>query len=93
MLPSPPPGMSSAEIIEDMADRIRRGDYKPGDRLPKYVELMRLYGAAYGTIATVMAGLKKRNLVKGVRGKGVYVLGRVPPPIPPKKATDSPFAT
>lgn len=65
--------LTSDEIVQDLADRIKAGEYKPGERLPKYGELQRMYDASHGTIATVIVRLKDRGLVVGLRGRGVYV--------------------
>lgn len=65
--------MTSDEIADDLAARINAGEYKPGDRLPKYGELQRMYDVSHGTIATVVIRLKERGLVLGIRGRGVFV--------------------
>lgn len=65
--------MSANQIIEDLTDRIERGEYRPGDQLPTYVALSRLYSVSYATIARVIGILKERGVVIGVTGHGVFV--------------------
>lgn len=68
-----PVPMSGNQIVEDLAERIERGEYAPGDKLPSYNELAELYGVKFGTIARVVMVLRDRGLVVGRAGKGVYV--------------------
>lgn len=68
-----PKAMSSDQIVEDLADRIQRGQYPPDTRLPTYDELARLYSVSPATIGTVIKVLKAKNLVYGIAGKGVFV--------------------
>ncbi len=65
--------MSSAEIAEDLTDRIEAGQYPPGEQLPTYHALSGMYGVSYGTIARVITLLRERGIVKGVPGRGVFV--------------------
>lgn len=66
--------MSATEIADDLADRIRRGEYEPGSRLPTYLELATLYGVGETTITTVVRLLKDRGVVVGAQGRGVFVV-------------------
>lgn len=68
-----PKAMSADEIVEDLAERIKRGQYPPDSRLPTYGELSRLYDVSPATIGTIVGRLKERGLVYGIQGKGVYV--------------------
>ncbi len=66
--------MSASQIADDLADRIRIGDYPPGSRLPTYGELATLYKVGSTTITNVINALKERGLVVGMQGRGVYVV-------------------
>lgn len=68
-----PRPMTAAQIADDMADRIRAGEYAPGERLPSYRELGDLYQRSYSTIAKAILILKERGLVEGFAGMGVFV--------------------
>lgn len=63
--------MSAAQIADDLADRIRGGEYPRGTKLPTYRELMDLYDVGYTTAATVVIMLKERGVVVGAPGRGV----------------------
>lgn len=65
--------MSSTQIADDIAERIRVGEYQPGAKLPSYSELGQLYNCATSTAARVILILRERGLVVGVPGRGTYV--------------------
>lgn len=65
--------MTSYEIADDLTERIRRGEYKPGTQLPTYETLAGLYNVSRATVATVIRMLRDRGTVVGVAGRGVYV--------------------
>jgi DNA-binding GntR family transcriptional regulator len=65
--------MSSDQIVEDLAERIMRGQYKPGTQLPGYQQLMQLYSVGYTTIHSVVTRLKDRGLIIGRQGRGLFV--------------------
>jgi GntR family transcriptional regulator len=65
--------MTTDEIVDDLADRIKRGQYPPGTKLPTYAELAELYDVSVATIGFVVTRLKDRGLVIGRQGRGVYV--------------------
>lgn len=65
--------MSAKAIADDLADRIGRGQYPPGSRLPTYHELADLYSVGETTITTVILMLKQRGVVVGAQGRGVFV--------------------
>lgn len=68
--------MSSDQIVDDLAERIRLGEYEPGTQLPTYGALAALYDVSPATIAIVVRILRDRGLVVGVRGRGTYVAER-----------------
>lgn len=65
--------MSYTGIANDLEDRIRRGEYPPGSKLPTLQELGTLYGVGYTTIHKAIALLKDRGIVVSSQGRGVYV--------------------
>ncbi len=71
--------MTSGQIVDDLAERIRRGQYPPGTQLPTYAALAGLYDVSPATIAIVIRLLRERGLVVGVPGRGTYV-AEVPTP-------------
>ncbi|MFY1620605.1 winged helix-turn-helix domain-containing protein [Micromonospora sp. WMMD736] len=61
------------QMVDDLASRIRSGEYAPGDKLPSYSELSKLYGVAVTTVQKAIRILEAQGLVIGVTGRGVYV--------------------
>lgn len=68
--------MTSAQIVDDLAERIRLGEYEPGTQLPTYAALAGLYDVSPATIAIVIRILRDRGVVVGVPGRGTYVAER-----------------
>lgn len=71
--PGVPVPMSSDQIARDLTERIRVGEYKPGEQLPTYAVLASLYSVSPATIAIVMRLLRERGVVVGVPGRGTFV--------------------
>lgn len=65
--------MTSTQIAQDLTDRIRTGQYKPGEQLPTYPTLAALYSVSEGTIANVIRLLRDRGTVVGIPGRGTFV--------------------
>ncbi|MFI5927506.1 winged helix-turn-helix domain-containing protein [Micromonospora sp. NPDC051543] len=66
-------------MAEDLASRIRSGEYAPGDKLPSYAELSKLYSIAVTTVQKGIRVLEFQGLVVGVPGRGVYVREDIKP--------------
>lgn len=68
-----------------LRERIRRGIYRPGDKLPSYPQLCELFEVSAMTIRLAVALLANEGLLRRERGrgKGVYV---TPPPSAPEKS-------
>ncbi|GAA1821415.1 winged helix-turn-helix transcriptional regulator [Planosporangium flavigriseum] len=69
-MPIPP---TARQMADDIAERIRRGEYSPGTKLPPARELADLYAVSLSTAQRVQLILKERGLVVGRQGDGVYV--------------------
>ena len=66
--------LTAAQITEDLADRIRAGEYgEPGTQLPTYAALAALYSVGESTITKVIGLLRERGVVVGVPGRGTFV--------------------
>ncbi|MFC8845327.1 MULTISPECIES: winged helix-turn-helix domain-containing protein [unclassified Micromonospora] len=61
------------EVAEDVAARIRTGEYALGDRLPTYRELSDLYQVSVTTVQRAVIILQDRGLVVGLQGRGLWV--------------------
>ena len=67
--------MTYEQIADDLAARIRSGEYPPHTKLPSNRELSDLYSVSMGTVAKVQTVLRERGLTYGVPGAGVFVEG------------------
>ena len=65
--------MTFRQIADDLAARIRAGEYAPESQLPSYSELAALYSVSVTTASKAVALLRDRGLVEGIAGRGVYV--------------------
>ena len=61
-------------IAQDLVDKIKHQQYKPGDYLPSEHQLMDLYGASRETIRKALNSLTDLGLIQKIRGKGSIVL-------------------
>lgn len=66
--------LSYRQIADDLADRIRNGEYRPGDRLSSRGELAQLYGVSSDTIKRAMLLLAERGIATYIGGRGWYVI-------------------
>jgi len=64
--------MTSGEIADDLAERIRGGQYQPGQKLD-FTELAELYGVPQSAIKRAMALLRFGGVVVYQPGRGNYV--------------------
>jgi DNA-binding GntR family transcriptional regulator len=60
-------------IADEIRERIKSGDLRPGDKLPSTSELCTRYGVSTQVIRSVMLTLRAEGLVEGHQGRGVYV--------------------
>jgi GntR family transcriptional regulator len=67
------PRMYYTDIAEQLEAEIRRGEFKPGDKLPTYTELGMRFGVGHQAVAKAIALLKDRGLVEGQPPIGVFV--------------------
>lgn len=62
-----------AQIEELIVDRVRAGEWKPGEPLPSESEFAKFYGVSQGTVRKAVAQMAADNLVVRFRGKGTFV--------------------
>ncbi|GAB4245650.1 MAG: GntR family transcriptional regulator [Thermoleophilia bacterium] len=60
-------------IVQEIGDRIARGEYRPGDRLPSESEFCREFGVSPMTLRRALSILMERGLVFAEQGKGTFV--------------------
>jgi DNA-binding LacI/PurR family transcriptional regulator len=61
------------QLAEHLRDRINKGEWKVGERLPSYAAMYREFGAAPATVQRVCDLLEKEQLIERRSGSGVYV--------------------
>jgi GntR family transcriptional regulator len=60
-------------VAADLIERIRAGDYEPGDLLPSEPELARHFDVSRHTIRSALRSLYERGLIISQRGRGTIV--------------------
>ena len=65
-------------IFEELQQRIRQGDWLPGDRIPSITQLAKELQVGAGTIREALRSLQSIGLIKIEHGSGVYITGARP---------------
>jgi GntR family transcriptional repressor for pyruvate dehydrogenase complex len=65
-------------VFEVLQQRIRQGDWLPGERMPSITQLARELQAGAGSIREALRSLQSIGLVTIEHGSGVYVTGKRP---------------
>ncbi len=60
-------------IVESLKERIRSGEFGPGDRLPSEQDLLRQYEVSRLTLREALARLSALGIVRVRHGKGAFV--------------------
>ena len=60
-------------IVYALAEKIRSGELKPGDRLPSVTELVKTYNISPSTARRALAKLKEMGLTDTVPGYATFV--------------------
>lgn len=63
----------SEEVAQAMIKNIQNDIWKPGDKLPSIVELMKHYGVSRSTIRDALLQLEGRGYVRLIHGEGTFV--------------------
>jgi GntR family transcriptional regulator len=61
------------EIADELRKQIKSGVYRPGDKLPSYEDLTRIYGVGRGVIRQALSELESDGLVRVVKKSGITV--------------------
>lgn len=73
--------------MEDLRDRIERGEYATGAQIPTKAELMESYGVALGTLDRALEVLRAEGFISTVHGLGTFA--KSPPPKQTEPEADS----
>ncbi|GIQ61490.1 hypothetical protein PACILC2_00580 [Paenibacillus cisolokensis] len=60
-------------IIQDIMERIRSGELKPGDKIPKEAELVDKYKVSRITVSRALRDLEYKGFVKRIKKKGTFI--------------------
>jgi GntR family transcriptional regulator, transcriptional repressor for pyruvate dehydrogenase complex len=63
-------------VVEQLRDRIIRGDFQPGEKLPSESMLMDQFAVSRTVVREAVSRLQAAGLVETYRGKGSFVLTR-----------------
>lgn len=69
-----PPGYRYEQIAEDLAERIKSGEFPPGSKLPSRRELIEHYGVTEPVIDRAMQVLRIKGMTETLPGVGVFVV-------------------
>lgn len=69
----PPRRLTYRQIVEDLIDRIERGEYPPGGVLPSRRQLAEMYSVSTSTADHAMSLLIDRGYAYGEIGRGTFV--------------------
>jgi len=61
------------EIVKQLAEMVRKGELKPGDRLPSERELAEAFGVGRPTLRQALTVLSEAGVVEVLPGSGVYL--------------------
>jgi len=62
-----------AQLKSNLVERIRRAEYRPGDRIPSIRDLAGGTGLAYQTVSKAIAELIEEGVLVTKRGTGTFV--------------------
>jgi DNA-binding LacI/PurR family transcriptional regulator len=65
-------------ICAHVLEQLRRGALRPGDRVPSEMELATQFGVSRITSKRALEVLREAGLVERIRGKGTFVVHRLP---------------
>lgn len=80
IVPEPAPTKSSL-VVEAIAQKIRSGELRPGDRLPSERELAAQLGVSRPAVREALAALQFAGLLESRVGDGTYVTFRLTQPV------------
>jgi GntR family transcriptional regulator len=62
------------QLADDLAARIKRGEFPVGSRLPSEAELAEHYGTARMTVRRALDVLRERGVIRTLHGRGSVVV-------------------
>ncbi len=66
------------KVEKEILEKIKSGEYKPGDKIPPELELQKVFGVSRITIRQAISRLVEAGFLKRRRGKGTFVISADP---------------
>lgn len=63
------------EVVIDIGEKIRAGEYPPGSKLPTEVEIMRHYGVSRTVVREAISRLQAAGIAHTRHGVGTFIIG------------------
>jgi GntR family transcriptional regulator len=63
-------------VYKELKRRISDGEYRPGDRIPPEIELVKAFNVSRLTIRRALEELKFEGLITRHKGKGTFIVGK-----------------
>lgn len=63
-------------VYKELKRKILDGEYRPGDRIPPEIELVKSFGVSRLTVRRALDELKSEGLITRHKGKGTFIVGR-----------------
>jgi Transcriptional regulators len=63
-------------VYKELKRRISEGEYRPGDRIPPEIELVKAFNVSRLTIRRALEELKSEGLITRHKGKGTFIVGK-----------------
>jgi DNA-binding GntR family transcriptional regulator len=82
-----PPASYREQIAEKIRDKIRSGEWRPGQELPTTRELVAEFGVSKGTVEAAVDRLIATGWIRGHQGLRRYVADH--PPVDPPPTMES----
>ena len=65
-------------VYDGIVAKIKAGEWKPGHRMPRIVDLAELFDVGTTTVKTAIMFLVREGWVRGQQGKALYVADEPP---------------
>lgn len=67
----------SEQVIDEILNLLRSGDYKKGDKLPSETEISRLLGVGRNSVREATKSLELAGIIESTAGKGTFLTVKV----------------
>lgn len=73
-----PPRSFASKVADALRAEIRRGTFRPGDRLPTEMVLSETFGVSRAVVREAIFALKQDGIVESFQGRGIFVASSSP---------------